>query len=38
MDDIHLGATMERAWAEVPHPKREVSELHFTGFGVFEIP
>lgn len=37
MDDIHLGATMERAWAAVSHPKREISELHFTGFGVFEV-
>lgn len=38
MDDIHLGHTMERAWEEVGFLKREISELHFTGFGVFEIP
>ena len=38
MDDIHLGDTMERAWADIEFPKREISELHFTGFGVFEVP
>ncbi|MCH9755539.1 MAG: class I SAM-dependent methyltransferase [Gammaproteobacteria bacterium] len=36
MDDIHLGAGMERVWNEIGHPKREISDLHFTGFGVFE--
>lgn len=38
MDDIHLGDTMERAWEEVEFQKRDISELHFTGFGVFEVP
>ncbi len=36
MDDIHLGPEMERIWSEIGHPKREISQLHFTGFGVFE--
>ncbi len=37
MDDIHLGEEMERVWSEITQPKREISALHFTGFGVFEV-
>lgn len=38
MDDLHLKPEMERLWNEITYPKREVSDLHFTGFGVFEVP
>lgn len=37
MDDIHLSPGMERVWNEIDLPKREISDLHFTGFGVFEV-
>ncbi len=37
VDDIHLNPGMERLWNEIAKPKRDISSLHFSGFGVFEV-
>ncbi len=38
LDDIHLNPGMDRLWSEIGHAKRDISELHFSGFGVFQVP
>ncbi len=37
VDDIHLNSGMERLWSEVGRAKRDISALHFSGFGVFQV-
>lgn len=38
IDDIVLNPGMDRFWSEIGHPKRDLSMLHFSGFGVFQVP
>lgn len=38
LDDINLNADMNRAWNEITLPKRDVTPLHFTGFGIVQAP
>jgi predicted O-methyltransferase YrrM len=33
-DDIHFSSEMSRYWEYLPEPKREMPELHWTGFGL----
>ena len=37
VDDIHLNEGMERLWREVTSAKRDISALHDSGFGVFQV-
>ncbi len=39
-DDIHLPMSsdkMETFWERIPHPKADLSSLHYTGFGVAKV-
>ena len=37
VDDIHLNSGMDRLWSEISRPKQDISALHFSGFGVFQV-
>ena len=38
IDDIHMGGRdMEKAWELIPWERRELNELHYTGFGIVQI-
>lgn len=38
LDDIHINPDMRRCWDEIPLDKRDVSSLHFSGFGLVGVP